>query len=127
MSIEYSLTSGAATEIGPQIDLIPAPARDAGPVEWEQYAVPARYERAGDVIAIRLRGGKHYDIDCDGEMLRATLQSRGRVFIRFPDGKLIQEHGFDKAMSKVAVARQHAREYRLLVQRSREAEERERE
>ncbi len=42
----YSLTSWAATEISPQreLDLIPAPARDAGPVEWEQYAVPAGYE-----------------------------------------------------------------------------------
>jgi hypothetical protein len=123
---DYSSVRNIATEIGRQMNLIPTPTPDEAQPAWENYTVPAGYQRAGDVFTIR-RCGKVVEIDFDGEILRAKRRSRDRVFVRFPDGQEINESSFDKAMSKVAVARQHAREYRLLVQRSREAEERERE
>jgi hypothetical protein len=103
-----------------QLNLAPEPT----PAVWEQFQVPAVDEKlpAGAAIPFR-RMGKIIEIDFDGRMLKATRQSRGRIFVRLPNGETIQEVGLDKFMLRVAIAR----EYRREVARSKEAEEHERE
>jgi Helix-turn-helix domain len=90
--------------------------------EWENYTVPAGFECAGEVIAVRRNGS--IKIDFDGQILEASGTTRGRLSVWLPDETKIEESGFDKFMSKVAAARHKAREYRRAVQRSEEAEER---